>query len=55
MEEKKIAKKCPLGELKKIRKRVAELRKAGQEVFTDDMLEEEGWEVMLEAPAKVAK
>merc|ERR1712032_1533312 len=30
-------------ELKKLKKRVAEMRKAGQEVYTDDELEKEGW------------
>merc|ERR1712060_676524 len=29
--------------LKKLKKRVAEMRKAGQEVYTDDELEKEGW------------
>merc|ERR1712118_285899 len=36
-------KKIPKSELKKLKKRVAEMRKAGQEVYTDDELEKEGW------------
>ena len=38
-------KKCPKSELKKIKKRVAELRKKGQEIWTDEELEKEGYEL----------
>merc|ERR1712146_310248 len=47
IEEKKFAKKIPKSELKKIKKRVAELRKKGQEVWTDEEIEKEGYEVPL--------
>merc|ERR1712060_464148 len=43
IEEKKVATKIPKSELKKIKKQVAALRKQGQEVYTDDELEKEGW------------
>merc|ERR1712023_401552 len=45
IEEKKEAKKIPKSELKKIKKRVAELRKKGQEVWTDEEIEKEGYEI----------
>merc|ERR1719453_1874604 len=41
--EKVAAKKIPNSELKKIKKRVAELRKKGQEVYTDEEVEKEGY------------
>jgi len=42
IEEKQAKKKCPKSELKKIKKRVAELRKKGQEIWTDEEVEKEG-------------
>ena len=42
IEEKKVATKIPKAELKKLKKRVAELRKKGQEVWTDEEIEKEG-------------
>ena len=45
--EKQQAKKIPKSELKKLKKRVADLRKKGQEVWTDEELEKEGWEIPL--------
>merc|ERR1719478_651724 len=45
IEEKQAKKKCPKSELKKIKKRVAELRKKGQEIWTDEELEKEGYEL----------
>ena len=45
IEEKKEAKKIPKSELKKIKKRVAELRKKGQEIWTDEEIEKEGYEI----------
>merc|ERR1711871_1639739 len=47
IEEKKEAKKIPKSELKKIKKRVAELRKKGQEVWTDEEIEKEGYEIPM--------
>ena len=47
IEEKQQAKKIPKSELKKLKKRVADLRKKGQEVWTDEELEKEGWEIPL--------
>merc|ERR1711988_460643 len=47
IEEKKEAKKIPKSELKKIKKRVAQMRKAGQEVYTDEEVEKEGYEVLM--------
>merc|ERR1719197_716007 len=44
IEEKNIPKECPKSELKKIKKRVAQMRKSGQEVWTDEELEKEGYE-----------
>merc|ERR1712054_626120 len=44
IEEKNTPKECPKAELKKIKKRVAQMRKAGQEVWTDEELEKEGYE-----------
>merc|ERR1711968_60155 len=44
IEEKNVPKECPKAELKKIKKRVAQMRKAGQEVWTDEELEKEGYE-----------
>merc|ERR1719155_450494 len=43
VEEKKEAKKIPKSELKKIKKRVADLRKKGQEIWTDEEVEKEGY------------
>merc|ERR1719333_1285209 len=45
IEEKQVAKKCPKSELKKIKKRVADMRKKGQEVWTDEEIEKEGYEL----------
>merc|ERR1719316_1738960 len=45
IEEKQAKKKIPKSELKKIKKRVAELRKKGQEVWTDEEVEKEGYEL----------
>ena len=47
IEEKQAKKKCPKSELKKIKKRVAELRKKGQEVWTDEEVEKEGYDINL--------
>jgi len=47
IEEKQVAKKIPKSELKKIKKRVADLRKQGQEIYTDEEIEKEGYEVPL--------
>merc|ERR1712022_89972 len=44
IEEKKEAKKIPKSELKKIKKRVADLRKKGQEIWTDEEIEKEGYD-----------
>merc|ERR1712196_131765 len=44
IEEKKENKKIPKSELKKIKKRVADLRKKGQEVWTDEEIEKEGYD-----------
>jgi len=46
IEVKQEIKKIPKSELKKLKKRVAEMRKAGQDVFTDDELEKEGWSLV---------
>jgi elongation factor 3 len=43
IEEKTELKKIPKSELKKIKKRVAEMRKAGQEVYTDEEVEKDGY------------
>merc|ERR1712023_176211 len=43
IEEKQAKKKIPKSELKKIKKRVAEMRKKGQEVWTDEEVEKEGY------------
>ena len=43
IEEKKENKKIPKSELKKIKKRVADLRKKGQEIWTDEEIEKEGY------------
>uniref|UniRef100_A0A7S3B1M5 ABC transporter domain-containing protein n=1 Tax=Haptolina ericina TaxID=156174 RepID=A0A7S3B1M5_9EUKA len=45
--EKQVAKKIPKSELKKLKKRVADERKKGKEVWTDEELEKEGWEIPL--------
>merc|ERR1712100_949461 len=45
--EKQAAKKCPNNILKKIKKNVAAMRKAGQEVWTDEEIEKEGYEVPM--------
>jgi len=47
IEEKQVAKKIPKAELKKIKKRVADARKRGEEVYTDEEIEKEGWEIPL--------
>merc|ERR1719434_564115 len=47
IEEKSTPKECPKAELKKLKKRVAEMRKAGQEVYTDEEVEKEGYELPL--------
>merc|ERR1719163_1209386 len=47
IEDKQQAKKIPKSELKKIKKRVAELRKKGQEIWTDEEIEKEGWEIPM--------
>ena len=39
--EKQAKKKCPKSELKKIKKRVADLRKRGQEIWTDEEVEKD--------------
>merc|ERR1712146_435809 len=44
IEEKQAKKKIPKSELKKIKKRVADLRKKGQEVWTDEEVEKEGYD-----------
>merc|ERR1711990_314809 len=45
VEEKQALKKIPKSELKKIKKRVADLRKKGQEIWTDEEIEKEGYEI----------
>merc|ERR1712216_719282 len=45
IEEKEAKKKIPKAELKKIKKRVADLRKKGQEIWTDEEIEKEGYEL----------
>merc|ERR1712094_160942 len=45
IEEKKVAQKIPKSELKKIKKRVADMRKKGQEVWTDEDVEKEGYTI----------
>merc|ERR1719484_211598 len=45
VEEKQALKKIPKSELKKIKKRVADLRKKGQEIWTDEEIEKEGYEL----------
>merc|ERR1712023_523398 len=47
IEEKNVPKKCPNNILKKIKKQVAAMRKAGQEVWTDEEIENEGYEVPM--------
>merc|ERR1711906_101606 len=47
IEEKKEKKEIPKAELKKIKKRVAAMRKRGQEVWTDEEIEKEGWEIPM--------
>jgi len=47
IEEKQALKKIPKSELKKLKKRVAEMRKAGQEVYTDEEVEKEGYEPIV--------
>merc|ERR1719155_199670 len=47
IEEKKEKKAIPKAELKKIKKRVAAMRKNGEEVFTDDEIEKEGYEPIV--------
>jgi elongation factor 3 len=42
--KKEQPKKIPKSELKKLKKRVADMRKKGQEVWTDEELEKEGYE-----------
>merc|ERR1740138_886456 len=43
IEKKVVPKKIPKSELKKLKKRVAEMRKKGQEVWTDEEIEKEGF------------
>merc|ERR1719198_2559659 len=43
IEKKEAKKKIPKSELKKIKKRVADLRKQGQEVYTDEEVEKAGY------------
>merc|ERR1719217_738789 len=45
IEKKEAAKKIPKSELKKIKEQVAELRKKGQEIWTDEEIEKEGYEL----------
>merc|ERR1712182_116466 len=45
--EKQAAKKIPKSELKKIKKRVADMRKKGAEVWTDEEIEKEGYEIPM--------
>merc|ERR1719484_294008 len=45
IEDKGAKKKIPKSELKKIKKRVADLRKKGQEIWTDEEIEKEGYEL----------
>merc|ERR1712185_368396 len=45
IEEKQAKKKIPKSELKKIKKRVTDLRKKGQEIWTDEEIEKEGYEL----------
>merc|ERR1719252_525056 len=47
IEAKKAATKIPKSELKKIKKQVAALRKRGQEIWTDEEIEKDGYEVPL--------
>merc|ERR1719502_991279 len=47
IEEKQAAKKCPNSVLKKIKKQVAAARKAGKEVWTDEEIEKEGYEIPM--------
>merc|ERR1719155_23135 len=47
VEEKQALKKIPKSELKKIKKRVADLRKKGQEIWTDEEIEKEGYEIPI--------
>ena len=47
IEAKQEVKKIPKSELKKLKKRVAEMRKAGQEVYTDEEVEKEGYEPIV--------
>jgi len=45
--EKQAAKKIPKAELKKIKKRVADERKKGKEIWTDEEVEKEGYDINL--------
>jgi len=45
IEEKQAKKKIPKSELKKIKKRVADERKKGREIWTDEEIEKEGYEL----------
>ena len=47
IEEKQEKKKIPKAELKKLKKRVAEQRKAGMEVYTDEEIEKEGYSLEM--------
>ena len=47
IEEKQQAKKIPKSELKKLKKRVADMRKKGMEVWTDEEIEKEGYVLEL--------
>ena len=44
---KEALKKIPKSELKKIKKRVADARKAGKEIWTDEEVEKEGYDINL--------
>ena len=45
VEKKVVATKIPKSELKKIKKRVADLRKRGQEIWTDEEVEKDGYDL----------
>ena len=47
IEEKQEKKKIPKAELKKLKKRVAEKRTAGMEVYTDEEIEKEGYSLEM--------
>merc|ERR1719230_1135921 len=53
--EKEAKKKIPKSELKKIKKRVADLRKKGQEIWTDEEIEKEATRSRSRRPAAAAR